>query len=37
MSLFDFSIGPGATLVHLNHDRIQVVSLAPDMQSCYKK
>ena len=37
MSLFGFSIGPGTTFVHLNHDGIHVVSLAPGKQSCYKK
>jgi hypothetical protein len=37
MSLFGFSTGLGATFVHPNHDRIQVVSLAPRQQSCYKK
>jgi hypothetical protein len=37
MSLFDFSTGPGATFVRLNHDRNQVVALAPRKQSCYKK
>lgn len=37
MSLFGFSTGPGDTFVHPNHDRIQVVSLAPRRQSCYKK
>jgi hypothetical protein len=37
MSLFGFSTGLGATFAHPNHDRIQVVSLAPRKQTCYKK